>query len=542
VEAITMAGRTSVTAILFTLLTAAPSTGQDISWITQFGTPGVDETLASAADASGVYVAGNTTLALEGQSSTGGVDAFLRKYDRAGALQWTVQFGTPLNDFGQDVAVDATGVYVVGQTTGAFPGQVDLGRADIYVRKFTLGGQMLWTTQFGTDETDGNLNGHSVIVHAGQLYVTGFTRGAFPGETANGDRDVFLAKLDASTGSVDWAHQFGTAGNDVTDTLFGGLAADDTGIYVVANLNVVGSLEVAVLRKYDAAGNVLWASEVLPECRFFSLTGVAAQASAVYVLGQALADPSSDGLECASKPGNDNVVGVLMKHDTDGNTVWTRTIEGRSQQGSDHFTGAKGVAAFESGVYVAGNLTTSFAGQLHETARGANGACVRQEDNFFSKLDTYIRRFDDDGRVVWTHQFGSPNYEVALQVSTDGSGVYTSGHTACVIAAGQTFSGELDAYVARFEIEPTSPAGQIQLIVGKLETVRASAHIDPGHFNALVGHLETALAGVVKEQSQVVRQALTAFMNLVDSLDGNTLSALDASALRAAATGIIQGL
>ena len=68
------------------------------------------------------------------------------------------------------------------------------------------------------------------------------------------------------------------------------------------------------------------------------------------------------------------------------------------------------------------------------------------------------------------------------------------------------------------------------MIVGKLETFRASAHIDPGHFNALIAHLETALAALENEQNQVVRQALTAFISLVDSLDGSALSAPDASA------------
>ena len=72
-----------------------------------------------AADATGVYVVGRTIFtgpALPGQCRSGsGGDSFVRKYDLDGAEVWTRQFGTADAAWASGVAVDASGVYVVGQ-------------------------------------------------------------------------------------------------------------------------------------------------------------------------------------------------------------------------------------------------------------------------------------------------------------------------------------------------------------------------------------------------------------------------------------------
>ena len=102
---------------------AAAEQGQE-TWTRQFGTTGLDAGRAVAADATGVYVTGETEGALEeGQLSAGGEDAFLRKYDLAGSPLWTRQFGSGGDDRPAAVAVDATGVYLVGSTEATLPGQ-----------------------------------------------------------------------------------------------------------------------------------------------------------------------------------------------------------------------------------------------------------------------------------------------------------------------------------------------------------------------------------------------------------------------------------
>src|SRR5262249_56354450 len=88
-------------------------------WPRQFGTSATDFPTGVAVDASGVYVTGYTLGILPGQAGDEGFfNAFVRKYDAAGNELWTRQFGASRFDVGQGVAVDASGVYVVGTTDG----------------------------------------------------------------------------------------------------------------------------------------------------------------------------------------------------------------------------------------------------------------------------------------------------------------------------------------------------------------------------------------------------------------------------------------
>src|SRR5437762_3541924 len=136
-----------------------PSAPGDIDWLRQFGSDftgsgqGLDPARAVAADGN-VYVVGDLPHALPGQTSAGGVDAYVRKYDAAGAELWTRQFGTAVNDFPGGLAADASGVYVAGSTHGTLPGQTSAGDEDAFVRKYDAAGTELWTRQFGTDSTD----------------------------------------------------------------------------------------------------------------------------------------------------------------------------------------------------------------------------------------------------------------------------------------------------------------------------------------------------------------------------------------------------
>ena len=81
----------------------------------QFGTSDVTEANAVFADSSGVYVVGLVEGSLPDQTSEGGLDAFIRKYNSDGDEEWTRQFGTSERDVASGVSADSSGgVYVVG--------------------------------------------------------------------------------------------------------------------------------------------------------------------------------------------------------------------------------------------------------------------------------------------------------------------------------------------------------------------------------------------------------------------------------------------
>ncbi len=185
------------------------STGTE-AWTRQFGTAGYDIALAAAVDASGVYVAGYTAGTFPGQTSAGGFDAFLLKYNANGDIVWASQFGTSSDDFAFSIATDGSGIYAAGYTTGAFLGQTSSGLSDAFLQKYDGTGTEVWTRQFGTPEDDFAL---SVSMDGLGVYVAGYTSGSLPSQSSGGRNDSFLRKYD-STGTEVWTRQFGTPEDD----------------------------------------------------------------------------------------------------------------------------------------------------------------------------------------------------------------------------------------------------------------------------------------------------------------------------------------
>ena len=179
-------------------------------WLQRFGTAENDTASAAIVRDEAVFVVGHVTGALPGQASAGGVDAFLRTYDLNGNTVWTRQFGTSGRDVANGVGTDASGIYVVGSTSDAFPGQTAAGGRDIFVRKYNFDGSVLWTRQFGSPRHE---DASAVEVEAGYVYVSGNTEGALPGQTSAGATDIFVIKY-SPQGDVSWIKQLGSSGVD----------------------------------------------------------------------------------------------------------------------------------------------------------------------------------------------------------------------------------------------------------------------------------------------------------------------------------------
>src|SRR2546429_8078080 len=134
---------------------AAPSArgqaGAEILWVRQFGTAGEDYGSAVAVDRSGIYVVGRTLGAMPADD----YDALLRKYDLNGGLLWNRQFGTASFDYGNAVAAGGSRVFVAGHTGGSLAGGPDPARGDADVRGGDISrrlplGPGIGSTQFDT--------------------------------------------------------------------------------------------------------------------------------------------------------------------------------------------------------------------------------------------------------------------------------------------------------------------------------------------------------------------------------------------------------
>jgi hypothetical protein len=164
----------------------------NLQWTRQFGTSAFEEILGVSADGLGnVYVTGETLGSLAGLLS-GTTDGFVRKYDDAGNELWTRQFGSDGSDDSRGISVDGLGnVFISGYTSGSFGGPFQ-GVHDAFVTTYDQDGNHLWTRQFGTSDDD---YGHAVSADGmGNVYFAGEVHGSLGGPNLGGV-DAFVAKI-----------------------------------------------------------------------------------------------------------------------------------------------------------------------------------------------------------------------------------------------------------------------------------------------------------------------------------------------------------
>ncbi len=268
------------------------------------GDSGATPALRNAVSPEGsVFVAGNfsgttdfdptagtfalTSVLTTGKTPTSSSDAYIAKYDAAGALAWARKFGGAGSDVAKVVSYDSAGAVIVGGTfalsvdfTG--DGVVDAtsnGISDAFLVKLDAAtGATIWFRTFGGDGSD---QVNDVAIYGGQVYSTGFFTNtadlnpgagtfslAAAGNGKNRSPDAFVQRLDAS-GNFVTAWQMGGASNDTGHSL----QVDNDGVYVlgeffgtadfqpgsgVSNRTSSGSTD-AFLARYSTTGGFIYA-------------------------------------------------------------------------------------------------------------------------------------------------------------------------------------------------------------------------------------------------------------------------------------------
>ncbi len=184
-------------------------------WTRILGTTEDEQPHAVATDANGnVYVTGRTEGVFDQPGATKwSDDAFVAKFSTSGTLRWVRQLETPEDDAAHDVTTDDDGnVFITGYTHTSIDDQEYRGHGDAFVRKYDSAGAVLWTRLFGTPVTD-----HAQYIKAdagGSVYISGWTEGAIDGsQWVRGYDDGFLTTFDAA-GTRGHTMQFGTPGHD----------------------------------------------------------------------------------------------------------------------------------------------------------------------------------------------------------------------------------------------------------------------------------------------------------------------------------------
>jgi hypothetical protein len=401
------------------LLSPAEVRAATIGWTTQFGTAAPDDANGlTISESGGLFVIGQTFSALPGQTNAGMIDAFIRRYDPSGAEVWTRQFGSAERDIPKGVTLDDAGnVYVVGQTFGALPGQTSAGGWDGFLRKYTAAGDEVWTRQFGGG---GGESAASVrIDHAGNAYVVGGTRAALPGQTNIGDFDSFIVKLDAGGNSV-WVRQFGTTVEDYALTV--ALDRDQNPIVAgetsgrLAGAAAAGGLD-GFVRQYNAAGDVMWTRQFGGAFDEYAVGSAIGPTGDVFIVG-------STGGALPGQKSAGEADAFIVALNAQGAELWSRQF------------GTPGVDDAEA---------IGFDATGHPFVAGRSGGSLRGSTSSGGS-DAFLAATSPTGDLLWVHQFGGPAEDYAMALAVGQGGFYLAGGTTGALS-GQRNLGDRDAFV-----------------------------------------------------------------------------------------------
>jgi hypothetical protein len=230
-------------------------------WLVQTGTPGDDQAWDLAVDAAGgTVVAVRTTGALGAVANAGGFDYGIIRYTPSGAVEWSAQGGTAVDDIGHSITATPDGVaYLVGYTDAVVePGGANAGGRDLFVTRYDRDGTQAWIRQRGSAATD--VAHDATVDDAGEVWIAGQTAGALDGNPNAGGDDVFVMRM-SPTGA--WAFTR-ARGSPAGETTFGVAVAPTGEVYLSCTAGAAfdgqvsaGGTDVCVIA-FDRDGNHVW--------------------------------------------------------------------------------------------------------------------------------------------------------------------------------------------------------------------------------------------------------------------------------------------
>jgi hypothetical protein len=374
------------------------------TWTRQFGSPSRDTGTSIAVDDHGdVYVAGNTHGSAYGDSK-GNQEVFLTKHTNEGYFLWALQFGTPLNDSVNGIAVDTSGHITVGGHRGVHNYYQELHRQfDIFIRKYTTQGDLIWKRDLTSPHENNDKLWDLTVDLSGNILLTGSTDGSFETDDSfQGTKEVLLAKYD-SEGTLQWVRQYRTQSERDAEGM--GITTDSTGNVFITGKSEGGLLgpklggDDAFVMKYDTDGELLWTKVLGAGGRDTGTDIITDSQGNVYVTGFSSAAFDSP------KAGNIDL--FISKLDTTGAILWTQRMDNTSDNVSN------GIALDPRGdLYITGWVN----GALDTSAHGSN--------------DIFVGKYDSDGTLLNIYQTGCKTVDEGLGIATDHLGnVFSVGHT-----------------------------------------------------------------------------------------------------------------
>ena len=408
-----------------------------------------------------------TSGAYQSTFSGGPFDAFLTKYNSSGMPQWATYYGGGGYDVGLGVTTGHFGdIYMTGCTNStsavATPGTyqpVEGGSYDAFLAKFNSAGAIQWATYYGGNDWEEGLAVKTDTF--GNIYMTGETKSPSGIATVGayqalwgGYWDAFLTKFN-SMGVMQWSTYIGGTEEDIgyglaidqsANVYVAGYTGSSSGIAAPGAFQAAygGGMFDAFLLKADSAGVVQWATYFggSDEDQGFS---VATDLPGNVYLGGSTASTSAIATPGAHQTvyGGGTSDGLVAKFANSGALKWATYYGG-------------------NGVDICFAVAADSFGNVYATGGANSSSAIATPGSYQVSLagdfDVFLANFDTVGARKWASYYGGNSLDVAVGVIACGMGnVYLAGYTnsasgiATPGAFQVTFGGDVhDAFLAKF--------------------------------------------------------------------------------------------
>jgi len=352
------------------------------------GTSG-DEGFSVQQTSDGGYIIAGRTYSV----GAGSFDMYLIKTNSSGDTLWTRTYGGTSGEEGFSVQQTTDGGYIVAGITDS----LGSGR-DVYLIKTDSSGDTLWTRTYGG--TNGEDCYSVQQTSDGGYIVAGYT------ESFGANGDVYLVKTN-STGDTLWTRTYGGTAPDYGTSV---QQTTDGGYIFTGDTHSFGAGGDVYLVKTNSSGDTLWT-------RTYGGTA--------YEWGNSVRQTSDGGYIVAgytSSFGAGLGDAYLIKTNSSGDTLWTRTYGGTNREAG------YSVQQTSDGGYIVAGYTESFGSgsldaYLIKTNSSGDTLWTRTYGGTSVEVGYSVQQTSDGGYIVAgnTYSFGAGSFDVYL-IKTLGDG------------------------------------------------------------------------------------------------------------------------
>ena len=361
-------------------------------------------------DAGNVIIVGfySNTVSLAGVEfvSLGMFDTFIVKIDSDGDVVWAKSGGGTHNDEFYDVVCDGQDYYIVaGFTDQAIFGGIELlapssnWNDEIAIVKYLSNGDVDWAVKAGGSSYD---NPTGIAYDGSNIFITGYfssSDAAFGTDILDceGITNVFLAQIDPTSGTFDWAKGFETGHGTVGAYEKQGphIEVDDNSIYMSGyyrndfifseTVTLNESDDNAFIASFSKTGDLNWVNEITTtteECPY--PLSMSYSDGNVYIVGEYMNNITSNDYEMIGTQAGGMAISLknayIFSYAANGDVNWGKSV--------DAYLDLTGGTMNISGIFADGEVVYT-SGYFSKTVQVGTFelTSTNSVDPFFGKID-----------------------------------------------------------------------------------------------------------------------------------------------------------